>query len=79
MTTIVKPGLVLSRRLGEVLFVETGPPLNAVLQVSIVGFERGQVRVGIRCPDEWNVVRGELRDTMLQQRLDAINKQNSHE
>lgn len=68
----IRPGLVLSRRVGEVIMVETGPPLNQVLYISVVRVDRGAVRLGVNNPAGWNVKRGEQDGVMLQSRLEMV-------
>lgn len=63
-TTSHKPGLVLARRQGEVAVIET--PSGEKIVISVVLVDRNQVKLGINCPREWNVYRGEIRGEYLE-------------
>lgn len=66
MTTFVQPGLILARRAGEVVVIELPEELGGhKLYVSCVQIDRNQTKLGIQCPSDWNIYRGELRDTFL--------------
>jgi carbon storage regulator CsrA len=63
--TIV-PGLILSRRVGEVLIVELPPELGGhILTIACVQVDRNQVKIGVNCPRDWNIYRGELQGLHL--------------
>ena len=46
--------LVLSRKIGETIHIGDN------IVVTITGIDRGKIRVGIECPREIKIVRGEL-------------------
>lgn len=63
MTTHIKPGLILTRRVGEVLVIELPEELGGEkIYISCLKIDRNQTKLGIACPREWNVFRGELRE-----------------
>jgi len=69
----IRPGLVLSRRPGEVIVIEPKNNEPLIVQpgecfyVSVLEVSRGQLRIGISAPDrneqkekrKWNIARGE--------------------
>ena len=61
-----KPGLVLARRAGEVAVIELPDDLGGhKIIISCVMVDRNQAKIGINCPRDWNVYRGELNDEFL--------------
>jgi carbon storage regulator CsrA len=67
VTTYVKPGLILSRRVGEVLVIELPAELGGHhIHLSCVQIDRNQTKIGIDCPRGWNIYRGELQDIELE-------------
>lgn len=67
MPTFHKPGLVLARRQGEIAVLELPPNLGGhKVIISCVLVDRNQAKIGINCPRDWNIYRGELRDEFLE-------------
>lgn len=59
---LIRPGLVLSRRVGEVIVIELPEELGGQqIQIGCVQVSRKQVKIGLNCPRSWNIVRGEVR------------------
>lgn len=52
--------LVISRRVGEVLYI-TDEATGMELGVAVLGFTKGQVRLGFQLPQGWNTQRAEQR------------------
>lgn len=50
--------LVLTRRIGETLIIET--PAGEHIKVTVLGVKGNQVRLGTAAPDQINIVREEL-------------------
>lgn len=61
------PGLVLTRRVGDIIFIELPEELGGQrVQVSLVSIEgSGAAKLGIRTPRDWNVARGEVSGDYL--------------
>lgn len=59
-------GLVITRRPNELFMIELPESLGRHrIQVACISVDRNQVKIGIDCPREWNVYRGELRGEFL--------------
>jgi carbon storage regulator len=50
--------LILTRRVGETLIIET--PAGEQITVAVLGVKGNQVRIGTDAPDDINIVREEL-------------------
>ena len=75
MATLIKPGLILTRRVGAVIMIELPEDLGGeTLYVSCIQVDRNQTKIGIQCPKNWNIVRGELRDVAVQPELTRPHK-----
>ena len=51
--------LILSRRVGEVIYVTS--PDGQDLGIALLGFHDGAARIGLQSPEGWNIQRGEQR------------------
>jgi carbon storage regulator len=54
--------LILTRRVGESIFIET--PAGERIQVTVLGVNGNQVRIGTDAPDDVNIVREELLERL---------------
>ena len=50
--------LILTRRVGETIIIET--PTGERIDVAVLGVKGNQVRIGTQAPDNVNIVREEL-------------------
>lgn len=58
----IRPGLILSRRAGEVIVIELPAELGGhQIEIACLEIARHQTRLSLNCPRTWNVFRGELR------------------
>lgn len=66
MTTLIKPGLILTRRVGETIKVELPEHLGGeTFFISCVQIDRNQTKIGIQCPRDWSIARGEICDVAV--------------
>ncbi|NCC40385.1 MAG: hypothetical protein EOM21_13185 [Gammaproteobacteria bacterium] len=64
--TYVKPGLVISRRAGDVMVVELPKVLGSHrLTMAVTQIDRNRVKLGVNCLREWVISRDELLETYL--------------
>jgi sRNA-binding carbon storage regulator CsrA len=62
-----KPGLIVTRRPGELFVIEVPNGNETIrIQISCVEIDRNQTKLGVQCPREWNIYRGELRGEYLE-------------
>jgi carbon storage regulator CsrA len=52
--------LILTRRVGEIFHIEI-PELDAEISIAVTSINGNQAKIGISCPNRWNIVRDELR------------------
>ena len=50
--------LILTRRIGETIY--GGDSKTAILEIRILGYEKGEVKIGLTAPQEMVLVRGEI-------------------
>jgi len=60
------PGLILARRENELFVIELPEELGGhKIVIGCVMIDRNQAKISVRCPREWNIYRGEIRDEYL--------------
>jgi carbon storage regulator len=57
--------LILTRRLGESIIIET--PTGELIQVTVLGVKGNQVRIGTEAPGDISIVREELLERLQSQ------------
>ena len=57
--------LILTRRVGETIIIET--PAGELIQVAVLGVKGNQVRIGTEAPDDISIVRDELLERLQNQ------------
>lgn len=66
--------LILTRRIGEAIFIENLPSGSAgKVTISVLGIKGNQVRLGISAPKEVDVYREEIYEASKQQMLNKNN------